>query len=117
MAEKGRMVQMWFRKSKEDLLAAKLLLTKEDENLFGPVVFHAQQSAEKAIKGYLAFHKIRFPKTHDMEILILLVGKHDTALSQELEPAKILTEYAVAYRYPEEKEPPEPLTQKTVKKF
>ena len=40
MADQGRIVKMWFRKAIEDL-----------------------QAAEKAIKGFLAFNKIRFSKT------------------------------------------------------
>lgn len=117
MADQGRMVKMWFRKAQEDLLAAKLLLAQNSEDLFGPLVFHAHQSTEKVIKGFLVFHKIRFPKTHDMGILIGLVAKVDENLSQELHPVKILTKYAVAYRYPEENEPPEPLTQKNCEKL
>lgn len=77
MADQGRIVKMWFSKSIEDLKAAKLLLSSTTENFWGPSVFHSQQSAEKAIKGFLAFNKIRFAKTHDLEILINLVSQID----------------------------------------
>ncbi|MCB9073042.1 MAG: HEPN domain-containing protein [Bdellovibrionaceae bacterium] len=98
---------MWFRKASQDLQTAKLLLAQNSEVFWGPAVFHSQQAAEKSIKGFLAAQKIRFAKTHDMEILINLVSTADQSLGMELEPAKILTQFAVAYRYPEEKEPPE----------
>jgi prevent-host-death family protein len=38
------------------------------------MVFHAQQAAEKAMKGYLSWHDQAFRKTHDLdqsEVLIL----------------------------------------------
>ena len=101
---------MWLKKAAEDLRASRLLLAQSMDDLLGPAVFHAQQSAEKAIKGYLAFHKTRFPKTHDIEVLLILIGKTDPVLSSSLEPATVLTKFAVAYRYPEEAEPPEPLS-------
>ena len=117
MADQGRMIKMWFRKSAQDLQTAKLLLAQNSEVFWGPLVFHAQQSAEKAIKGFLVFNKIRFSKTHDMNILVNLVADVDKQLSEELDYAKVLTKYAVAYRYPEENEPPEKLTQKSCEKI
>lgn len=107
---------MWFSKSIEDLKAAKLLLSSTTENFWGPSVFHSQQSAEKAIKGFLAFNKIRFAKTHDLEILINLVSQIDVNLAEKLKPAAVLTKFATAYRYPEEAESPEPLTQESCQK-
>lgn len=32
-------------------------------------VFHAQQAAEKALKGFLVWHGVRFRKTHSLEEL------------------------------------------------
>jgi HEPN domain-containing protein len=34
--------------------------------LFGAAVFHCQQAAEKALKGFLAWHDTPFRKTHDL---------------------------------------------------
>ena len=111
MADHGRIVKAWFTKASRDLRTTKLLLAQNNEDFWESAVFHAQQAAEKSIKGFLAFHKVRFTKTHNMEILITLVADVDKSLSKELEFAKSLTQYAVAYRYPEENEPPEPLSQ------
>lgn len=111
------MVRLWFKKAAQDLMTAKLLHAQNSETFRGPLVFHAQQAVEKAVKGYLAFQKVRFPKTHEMGILIDLVAKADQNLSQSLQPTKILTVYAVAYRYPEETELPEPLTQKNCERI
>ena len=59
MADQGRVVKMWFRKAAQDLKASKLLLAQNSEDFWGPVVFHAQQAAEKSIKGFLAFTVIQ----------------------------------------------------------
>lgn len=52
-----------------------------------------------------------------MEVLVNLVAKTDQKLSDELKPTEILTKYAIAYRYPDEQEPPEPLTQENCGKI
>lgn len=117
MADQGRMVKDWFQNAARDLKTAKLLLAQNNEDFWGANVFHAQQAAEKSIKGFLAKNKIRFTKTHNMEILVSLVAKADPQLSKYLEPTKALTLYAVAYRYPEETELPESLTQATCQKI
>ncbi len=46
-----------------------------------------------------------------MEILMDLLANTDKTLGKELEFARTLTLYAIAYRYPEENEHPEPLSQ------
>lgn len=79
---------------------SKAALTLE-EQFFDEIVFHCQQSVEKSIKGYLAFHKQAFSKTHDVGELLIQVSKVDPELSQLLFPSKILTKYAVAIRYPD----------------
>ena len=116
MADQGRMVKTWFAKASRDLRTAKLLLAQNNEDFWESTVFHAQQAAEKSIKGFLTSRKIRFTKTHNIEILVNLVAATDQTLSMELEFAKTLTLYAVAYRYPEENEPPEPLSQAVCEK-
>lgn len=108
------MVKLWFAKASRDLRTAKLLLVQN--KCWESTVFHAQQTAEKSLKGFLAFHKIRFTKTQNIEILINLVATADQTLSKELDFAKTLTLYAVAYRYPEENESPEPLSQTVCEK-
>jgi HEPN domain-containing protein len=117
LAEQKRMVEIWFGKSAQDLQTAKLLLSQNSQIFWGPLVFHSQQAAEKAIKGYLVFHKTRFTKTHDIEVLLNLVAKIDDKLCQELQSAKTLTRYAISYRYPEENEPPETLSQQSCDKI
>lgn len=105
------MTQLWFTKAKDDLRVARALLDFESEHNEA-TVFHCQQAAEKSIKGYLTHHKIRFNKTHDIEKLLEVVATIDKSLSAKFKKAGVLTKYAVAYRYPEEVELPEPLNKK-----
>ena len=111
MADLGRMTQLWFTKAKDDLKVARALLDFESEH-FEAAVFHCQQAAEKSIKGYLTHHKVRFNKTHDIEKLLTVVATVNESLSARFKRAAVLTKYAVAYRYPEEVDLPEPLNKK-----
>ena len=54
------------------------------------------------LKGYLAYNKIRFDKTHDIEVLANLVRAIDPLLADTILPGKVLSIYAVRIRYPEE---------------
>ena len=69
-------------------------------------VFHAQQAAEKAFKGFLAWHDVPFGKTHDLAALGRLCAEIDRALAALGRRAARLTEYAWKYRYPGEPEAP-----------
>ncbi len=59
MTDLKRTVDSWFAKAHLDLRTANLVLEAEPP-LYEPAVFHCQQAAEKSIKGFLAFHKVRF---------------------------------------------------------
>ena len=56
----------WLRKAAYDLRAASHSLTASPP-LLGDVVFHCQQAAEKALKGFLMWNNIPFRKTHSLE--------------------------------------------------
>ncbi len=63
--------------------------------------FHSQQCAEKAIKGFLAFHKVRFSKTHDLVKLASEVSPSNPKLAKLILKSQGLSDYAVFYRYPD----------------
>ena len=52
----------WLAQAAKDRNAAQVLIEAEPSRS----VFHSQQAAEKAIKGFLTFHQIAFRKTHDL---------------------------------------------------
>lgn len=63
-----------------------------------PVGFNAQQAVEKALKVALTLEGVDFPKTHDLEYLIELAGKHSIATEPELKSASWLTPWAAEFR-------------------
>ncbi len=94
-----------FEKAANDLRAADHELTAVPP-LTDDMVFHAQQAAEKAMKGYLSWYDQPFRKTHDLAE----VGRQCTSIDASLEPllrrAERLSVYAWAFRYPGDAENP-----------
>lgn len=100
-----KVVKDWISLANTDLIGAKALF-EMGETFFGLAVFHAQQSAEKSIKAYLVFQSVRVPKSHDIGDLLVLVKPKDEDLFKILSPCVDLTDYAVAYRYPDSQKKP-----------
>ncbi len=67
--QKDADTQSWLVKAVRDLATAKLLL-EHPEPLLDSSVYHCQQAAEKALKGYLFWHDIPFRRTHDLGELL-----------------------------------------------
>jgi len=77
-------------------------LTLSDRDCpFDTVCFHAQQCAEKALKGFLAWHEVPFEKIHDLSELLRLCAVAPD-LVRELDQIEPLIPYAVEARYPGE---------------
>lgn len=95
----------WLRRAALDLRAAKHLLNARPPAL-GNAVFHFQQAAEKALKGFLAWHDEPFRKTHNLEELGRQAAIFDSSLQSPVERATSLTEYAWKFRYPGELDEP-----------
>ena len=93
----------WLAKADVDLSAASALHSAGD--LTDVVAFHAQQVVEKALKAFLVWHQIEFPKTHDIERLLELCASIDPEAAEVLASAAELTPYGVEYRYPGEYPP------------
>jgi HEPN domain-containing protein len=89
----------WVSHAESDLRLARL--GSMDPQIFrGQVCFHAQQAAEKAIKGVLLFRGIEFPLTHDIEELLEIAEDQGLIIPEEIQEADHLTPYAVETRYP-----------------
>ena len=89
----------WLEKAHQDLQATERLLLGSFP-LTDIASFHAQQAAEKAIKAYLTWHDIIFPKTHSLVALIAHCLEVDTDFRILRTASMTLTPYAVASRYP-----------------
>jgi HEPN domain-containing protein len=94
----------WLARAADDLEAAERLL--KAPALFGAAVFHCQQAAEKALKGFLAWHDTPFRKTYDLEESGEACIAIDATLRETIDRAIPLTEYAWKFRYPGEPEEP-----------
>jgi len=91
-------VKSWFAKAENDLRNIALVLPNPDCP-YDTVCFHAQQAAEKYLKGLLSFHGVSFRKTHDLEELAALVPA-GASLSLRRELLFELSQLAVVPRYP-----------------
>ena len=101
-------VAAWLRKARRDLEAAEWDLSAATPFL-DDAVFHSQQAAEKALKGFLTARDVVFTKTHDIGELAQPVIAEYPEMEPLLRRASSLTAYAWRYRYPGE--PPEPSRQ------
>ena len=90
----------WLRYAEEDWVTAEILLRQPDVPP-RQACWHAQQSAEKALKAVLIFLEIDFPRTHDLNILRNLVPERWQLKAAHPDLAS-LTEWAVDARYPGE---------------
>jgi len=99
MDPKLEMTRQWIMRADDDLRLAELI-QKDNDPAYWAIAFHAQQCAEKALKGLLTFHDIRAGKTHDIENLIRLSSPVVDELERLTEQSKTLSAYAVDSRYP-----------------
>jgi HEPN domain-containing protein len=95
----------WIARAASDLGAGAFELTAVPP-FTADAVFHAQQAAEKTLKGFLAWHDVPFGKTHNLAALGGLCAEVDRALAPLVQRAAGLTDYAWKYRYPGEPEEP-----------
>ena len=91
--------RFWFLKARADLRGVRVDLDA-DPPLVEDALFHAQQAAEKAEKGFLVWHDKPFRKTHDLVELGSACSSVDASLDPILHEAARLTTYATAFRYP-----------------
>ncbi|MBC7251977.1 MAG: HEPN domain-containing protein [Anaerolineae bacterium] len=100
MDERERLAREWFDRDDNDFRSAQYLLTMPNPP-YENIGFHAQQCAEKYLKGFLLYHGIRFEWRHDLSYLIDLSLAVTNRLAQFREDSDLLTPYAVEFRYPD----------------
>ncbi|HDN83495.1 MAG TPA: HEPN domain-containing protein [Candidatus Altiarchaeales archaeon] len=114
MKNKIDLVVGWIKKGERDLKVAMRELAQQE--IFTDVVcFHAQQAAEKYLKGYLVWLDIEPKRTHDLEDLVLLAGTKDKKILGLKDTLAELTPFAVESRYPEFEEPSLEDTKRAIK--
>lgn len=96
----------WLKKATNDLRAARKLVTGDDA-VPDIAIFHTQQCAEKALKGYLALKKQPIQKTHDLDFLLKQCSQFNKDLEKLFECTELLQPYCFKFRYPDDKFNPE----------
>ena len=91
----------WFEKADQDLEMARRALGP-GQPLPEMACYHAQQCAEKYLKGYLIAHSVPFRFVHDLIYLTQLCIAHDPTFEKLMQAVEILAEYGTTMRYPME---------------
>jgi len=98
-AERAAEVGEWLAKAALDLRGARIDLAAQPA-LLEDALFHCQQMVEKTLKAFLVWHDRSFRKTHSLEEIGRVCCEVDSALTDLVDEAVPLTEYAWAFRYP-----------------
>lgn len=92
-------VESYLQKAERDIATA-IRMSEAGPDFADIVCFHAEQCAEKSMKGLLLAFGVAPPRTHDLVVLQRAALKLDKRTG-DLEPScLLLSDYAVAPRYP-----------------
>lgn len=98
--DKSEYIRNWLFRANEDIAVIQSLSGTNLEYYACTICFHSQQAVEKFLKAFLIYHDIDFPKTHDLDFLLLECQKIDnSSFGIEL---KSLTDFGVSFRYPDD---------------
>lgn len=93
-----KLAERFLHKADQDMTVLKKW--RQDSDIADEILgFHAQQAAEKMLKAVLAYQGIEFPLTHRLTDLIDLGKEHGIVLPERLEDVRLLTPFAVEFRY------------------
>ena len=88
----------WMMRAESDLRGAEILISHENPTT-DVAIFHTQQCAEKALKGFLAFKRAEIRKTHHLGELVDQCTVIDSTFDSLLPGAHTLTPKATEFRY------------------
>lgn len=98
--QKPELYAQWLMYAETDIKAAHTL--SEFDDLRGPVLYHAQQSVEKALKAFLIYKQRPVEKTHNLLDLTKACMAVDESFKALQPAAAELSPYATISRYPNE---------------
>jgi HEPN domain-containing protein len=90
----------WVTKAEGDYATARRELRARRQPNFDAACFHAQQCAEKYLKGLLQEQRLPIPRTHNLEALAKSLLAVHPALGPLIAAMRTLGAYAVETRYP-----------------
>ncbi len=88
----------WMDFAHADLRRATILFREND---FEGTCFHAQQAAEKALKGFLVDHDVSYPRSHDLVNVNYLCRNIDADFSILDSKVALLNQFYMPTRYPD----------------
>ena len=95
----AQLTREWLTKALHDLQTARITSGATDGPL-DTAIYHCQQAAEKALKGWLTWRGITVVKTHDLIRLAADAADDTPEFVMFEEAAETLTPYVSAFRYP-----------------
>lgn len=98
--DKNITVKRWFVKTGNDIKNIENNLKSGDPPT-DTICFHAQQAAEKYLKGALVYFEQDISKTHDLVKLLTDIATFIPELSTFEEELEKISEFAVEARYPD----------------
>lgn len=98
--EKLEYIKNWLFRANEDIAVIESLAGINFEFYTSTICFHAQQASEKFLKAFLIYQDIDFPKTHDLDFLLMECQKIDKSYFEI--DFKSLTDFGVSIRYPDD---------------
>ena len=89
----------WFCYGDRDLLVAEHSLSLQPQP-YEIICYLCQQSAEKYMKGFLFYHGVKPPKTHDLEKLCNICVEYNEKFDNMYDQCETLSQYGVQPHYP-----------------
>lgn len=90
----------WIEKAEEDWIMMLRGFRARKDPSYNAACFHAQQCAEKYLKGWLEEASIPFRKTHDLAELLQQTLPLEPSWQKLQKALDILNKYSVLFRYP-----------------
>ena len=90
--------QRWLAQAEHSLGVTRVLV---DNGLWPEVCFHAEQTAQLALKAYLFFEGRRFVNVHSVRTLAEECSNHDSEFAPLMDYGMILDRYYLSTRYPD----------------
>lgn len=98
MSSPADLARALLRKAADDLYVAGTLAS--DANAPAWILgFHAQQAVEKALKAVLSLHRIEYPRTHNLAMLLELLRRAAIAAPPDGDELARLIPFGVIARY------------------
>jgi HEPN domain-containing protein len=98
--EENDYLKNWLFRANEDIAVINSLYKSDPDLYSSTICLHAQQAVEKFLKAFLVFNNIDFPRTHDVDFLLIECQKIDQ--DGFVIDLGNLSDFGVSLRYPDD---------------